>query len=779
MLIAFIAWETIARAPMLDVSLFRQRTFTGSSIAAFGLSMAVLGPVLCLVVYMSFDQGYSELTIGTHLLLLTGVTLPFLPLTGFLDKYVPVRLLICGGLVLVATGLWLMSRLSAAGSLSELVPGLIVAGVGLELVNPRLAYAAAATVRPAIAAAASRTISTFRQIGIATGIAVFGAIFATQLNDHISERTAGFPQLANENPSIASLVLDGHTAQAVSSAPAAVRSQIVPIIHTGFAGAVHDVFFVAAFVALASAVLALSTRSSDVPRTGASQLRSQSSVSDGLGIEATPGRTTAPSANGARPEPAVAAAPEPETSTAATLAALGITVATTPQPDELTRIDELTVVGELARLRELAAVATEAWPPQPTGPRRTGPDALATETCCRGLAPTHLSRKHWPPTRWPATRWSRSTCCRGTGPRRTGHRARGGSHAPVDRKNPGSAGMARVGRVAGTDAGRGRHRMRNRAMMSARSSMRTCPWRACQRTRRWQSHGDRASGRAARRARRAAGGRDGGGPPVQPRRWVRGQVTAATGEPLAGALVTLVTADGDEAGHAIAGSDGSFAVGDMRDGTYTLIAAAPHFRPAASTFALSSEEAPVMIYLLGIGSMTGKVTTAKDGSPMSVDLELLCPDGDVAAQYRTGKDGRFSLTDLVEGSYELVVRHAGYRTAEVPVLVDRAQTLTIEVALVGVGHLYGAVTGPGGGWVPGVQVTLSDGTGTVVATTGTDGAGSFRFSEIPEGPYTVCATAFGAVLLGSGGRGRFDRCRRRQPRLALRRPVSSKDGIDL
>jgi hypothetical protein len=214
---------------------------------------------------------------------------------------------------------------------------------------------------------------------------------------------------------------------------------------------------------------------------------------------------------------------------------------------------------------------------------------------------------------------------------------------------------------------------------------------------------------------------------------------------LAGALVTLVTADGDEAGHAIAGSDGSFAVGDMLEGTYTLIAGAPHFRPAASTFALSSEEAAVMINLLGIGSITGKVTTAKDGSPMSVDLELLCLDGDVAAQYRTGKDGRFSLTDLVEGSYELVVRHAGYRTAEVPVLVDRAQTVTIEVALVGVGHLYGAVTGPGGGWVPGVQVTLTDGTGTVVATTGTDGAGSFRFSEIPEGPYTVCATAFGAV----------------------------------
>ena len=256
LLIGFVASETVARAPMIDMSLFRRRTFTGSSIAAFGLSMAVLGPVLCLVLYMSFDEGYSELTIGTHLLLLTVVTLVFLPLTGFLDKYLPVKLLICSGLVLVAAGLWLISRLSATGTLSDLVPGLIVAGVGLELVNPRLASAAAATVQPPMAAVASRTISTFRQIGTATGVATFGAIFVTQLSDHISDRTAGFAQLANENPTIATLVLDGRTTQAVSSSPAAVRPQLLAIIQSGFAGAVHDVFFVAAFVALASALLA-------------------------------------------------------------------------------------------------------------------------------------------------------------------------------------------------------------------------------------------------------------------------------------------------------------------------------------------------------------------------------------------------------------------------------------------------------------------------------------------------------------------------------------------
>jgi hypothetical protein len=220
---------------------------------------------------------------------------------------------------------------------------------------------------------------------------------------------------------------------------------------------------------------------------------------------------------------------------------------------------------------------------------------------------------------------------------------------------------------------------------------------------------------------------------------------AATGEPLAGALVTIVNADGDEAGHAIAGSDGSFAVSDMREGTYTLIAAAPHFRPTANTFAVGSADALAALSLTGIGSLAGKVTAARDGQPMSVDIGLVSPDEGVSAQCRTGKDGCFLLSDVAEGSYELVAWGPGYRTVEVPILVERAETLTIGLAMVGLGDLYGALTGPGGEWVPGAQIALTDGTGTVVATTSTDGAGSYRFSQVPEGPYTVRATAFDAA----------------------------------
>ena len=264
LLIGFIAVEAVSPAPMIDISLFRQRTFTGSSIAAFGLSAAVLGPFLFLVLYLSYDLGYSVLGVAVRLLLLTGMTLPFLPLTGALDRFVPVKLLICGGLVLVAVGFWLMSRLTGTSTVSALIPGLVVAGVGLELVNPRLASAAVAAVKPPLAAVASRTSTTFRQIGIATGVAVFGAVLATRLTDDLNRALSSSPTLVGQGPQLTTLVLNGQIGQA-ATAPGAPAGML-GIIHRSFADSMHEVFLVAAVVALASAVLALSVRSRDVPR---------------------------------------------------------------------------------------------------------------------------------------------------------------------------------------------------------------------------------------------------------------------------------------------------------------------------------------------------------------------------------------------------------------------------------------------------------------------------------------------------------------------------------
>jgi hypothetical protein len=228
---------------------------------------------------------------------------------------------------------------------------------------------------------------------------------------------------------------------------------------------------------------------------------------------------------------------------------------------------------------------------------------------------------------------------------------------------------------------------------------------------------------------------------------------AASGEPLAGATVTLVHPNGDEVGHTVAAEDGSFDLDDIDEGTYTLVAAAPHYRPAARVIALSHGEARATVSLLGVGSLVVRVARARDGVPICGDLELLNADGGLAAQCRTGEDGVSILPDLLEGDYELVVRRQNYSPASGPVVVRRGRTGTAEVQLVGLGHLYGAVLDPDGAWLAGVEVTLTDASLDVVAVTRTDDAGSYLFSAVAEGSYTISAGAGEAattVEIGAG-----------------------------
>ncbi len=81
------------------------------------------------------------------------------------------------GLTCVGVGLLLMRGLEPGDDWTALLAGFMVAGGGIGLVNPALATAAVGVVEPQRAGMASGINSTFRQVGIATGIAALGAVF--------------------------------------------------------------------------------------------------------------------------------------------------------------------------------------------------------------------------------------------------------------------------------------------------------------------------------------------------------------------------------------------------------------------------------------------------------------------------------------------------------------------------------------------------------------------------------------------------------------------------
>ncbi|MEA2125515.1 MAG: hypothetical protein QOI80_2297, partial [Solirubrobacteraceae bacterium] len=177
LLLAFLAVERSSDHPMLELALFRNPSFVGASLTAFVLSASIFAMFLYLTLYIQNVLHYSALEAGLRFLPTTLLSFFVAPFAGKLAERLGIRWFIGVGLVLVGGGLFSMSGLSVHDDWTALLPGFVLTGIGVGMVNPALATAAVGVVEPFRAGMASGINSTFRQVGIATGVAAWGAIF--------------------------------------------------------------------------------------------------------------------------------------------------------------------------------------------------------------------------------------------------------------------------------------------------------------------------------------------------------------------------------------------------------------------------------------------------------------------------------------------------------------------------------------------------------------------------------------------------------------------------
>jgi EmrB/QacA subfamily drug resistance transporter len=257
LLIAFLVIERRSSEPMFDLSLFGKPAFSGGSIAAFAVSASILASILYLVIYLQNVLGYSALGAGVRLLTLSGAILVFGGVSGRLSGRVPARVLLASGLALVGVGLLLMRGLSASSGWTSLVPGLILSGAGVGLINPALASTAVDVVPRNRAGMGSGINSTFRQVGIATGIAALGAVFQQQVSTSLLAGLQRIPQIpAATAHRAAEAIVAGRAQQALQGVPGPARRAAAHVARSAFTGALNDIFLVAALVALVGAALA-------------------------------------------------------------------------------------------------------------------------------------------------------------------------------------------------------------------------------------------------------------------------------------------------------------------------------------------------------------------------------------------------------------------------------------------------------------------------------------------------------------------------------------------
>jgi EmrB/QacA subfamily drug resistance transporter len=252
----FVIYELrIAAAPMADLRLFRRRSFAATGFVAFAISATVIGMITYLSLYLQNTLGYSPVEAGLRFLPMTLVSFTVALLTGRLIGNVAMRVLLGAAMAAAAAGLASMAHLTASSTWLVLLPGFILAGIGLGITSTGLASAALSAVEPARAGMAAGLTNTLRQVGTAAGVAVFGALYASRVTTATLHELAGLPASAGTVHRLAAAVASGAGTRVAAAVPPTARAAVTHAAQAGTASGLNGVLLAAAAFAALGAIV--------------------------------------------------------------------------------------------------------------------------------------------------------------------------------------------------------------------------------------------------------------------------------------------------------------------------------------------------------------------------------------------------------------------------------------------------------------------------------------------------------------------------------------------
>ena len=186
MFIVFFIWERHPANPVLDLSLFQNRVYNFSVLAAMLQSLAMFAVDFLIVFYLQGVRGYSPLTAALLLIPLPLVSAVVGPLSGLLADHIGARIPATLGVLLQAAALvWFITRLSPVTPYWELAVGLALMGLGGGLFwSPNTSAAMNGAPLPRLGIA-SATLATLRQTGMVTSFALALAVAAGSLPNNV------------------------------------------------------------------------------------------------------------------------------------------------------------------------------------------------------------------------------------------------------------------------------------------------------------------------------------------------------------------------------------------------------------------------------------------------------------------------------------------------------------------------------------------------------------------------------------------------------------------
>jgi Major Facilitator Superfamily len=237
------------------------------------VSASMFALFLYLTFYLQGYLGHDPLEAGLRYLPFTIVTFFASAVTGALISKVQARFLLAAGLGITGIGLLLMGGLDPADEWTALLGGFLLGGAGVGLINPVIADVAVSVVPKEQSGMAAGINDTFRQVGIAVGIAAWGAIFLGRGAAKVEEVAAGTPAATGERPrQLVEAVSSGNLDQALASVPPGARDQVRTAANEGFLAGLNDIVMLGGILSIAGAVAALwLVREKDIERAEATE----------------------------------------------------------------------------------------------------------------------------------------------------------------------------------------------------------------------------------------------------------------------------------------------------------------------------------------------------------------------------------------------------------------------------------------------------------------------------------------------------------------------------
>jgi EmrB/QacA subfamily drug resistance transporter len=192
-LAAFTVWEQHSSHPMLHISFFSSRRFSGA-VGAMGLVMfALMGGLFLLTQYLQFSLGYSPLETGVRIAPIAAVLLVVAPLSSVMVRFVGTKSVVFTGMALVAIGFGLLSKVTVHDGYMHVLPAFLLIGLGTGLAFAPSTESVMGSLPLDQAGIGSATNGASLQTGGALGVGILGSLLNTRYQDRLAPVLAHHP----------------------------------------------------------------------------------------------------------------------------------------------------------------------------------------------------------------------------------------------------------------------------------------------------------------------------------------------------------------------------------------------------------------------------------------------------------------------------------------------------------------------------------------------------------------------------------------------------------